>query len=449
MTLRAPKLSNVVTGLLMVAILASLPIKALARDPMFRAQQDVLYSDGCKSGAGSSSGTTPDAGSGAGSDCEGKPLPDSVPEPWRSLIDNAAKEHPDVDRRTVAAELWVENRGWPDPNKSWATSPAGAGGPWQFMPASWDSMGQDGDGDGIADRNNPKDAVHGAFNHNKGTACKPILEGATGDALSDYENVPFMRDGTNTLMSSIANYNGRGAPNGVPIGKSPTGDENSDYTKMAYWLIATDFKQTINEKTGEMIDARTGGGADGTGDFNTGGGADGASGAEGGSCSSEESKKDDDKTASSGDGSSSGQFANPLPNGTLTECYAGRGGSHMAIDISSVGGTGPGSDVLASDGGTVTMVDDGDYGGFGKTVIVKHQNGYYTRYSHLYSVGTKVGDNVTKGQVVGREGNTGSSYGTHLDFGISKDPGVPNTGTSEDPLKFIDKGTVTGSGRCG
>lgn len=43
-----------------------------------------------------------------------------------------------------------------------ATSSAGARGPMQFMPGTWEAYGVDADGDGIADILNPADAVHSA-----------------------------------------------------------------------------------------------------------------------------------------------------------------------------------------------------------------------------------------------------------------------------------------------
>lgn len=42
---------------------------------------------------------------------------------------------------------------------------AGAGGPMQFLAATWAAYGVDGDGDGRADRYSPVDSVHGAANY--------------------------------------------------------------------------------------------------------------------------------------------------------------------------------------------------------------------------------------------------------------------------------------------
>lgn len=144
-----------------------------------------------------------------------------------------------------------------------------------------------------------------------------------------------------------------------------------------------------------------------------------------------------------GDGITTGEFGSPLDNAAITECWGGdlRGGrGHYAMDWSSVGGNGPGGDVKSVDGGEVTAVSDGKsqpFQGFGNTVVVKHSNGYYSRYSHLDSMDVKVGDKVSKGQKLGVEGNTGASRGTHLDFGISKNPSVPNNSESENPMNFI------------
>ena len=55
----------------------------------------------------------------------------------------------------------------------------------------------------------------------------------------------------------------------------------------------------------------------------------------------------------------------------------------------------------------------------GNYVVVKHEiNGtvYYSQYMHLETISVSVGDKVTRGQVLGTEGNSGCSSGYHLHF---------------------------------
>ena len=134
-------------------------------------------------------------------------LPSSIPSYWRELINNAASKYPNSDPRLVAAVLWAENRGWPDPNKNWGVSSAGAKGPWQFIDSTWASMGQDGDGDGVKDPNNPKDAVLAAYIHHNGSKGKPLVEGFSGSAESYFNQATFQRNGK-YLLSFGASYKG-------------------------------------------------------------------------------------------------------------------------------------------------------------------------------------------------------------------------------------------------
>jgi len=82
---------------------------------------------------------------------------------------------------------------------------------------------------------------------------------------------------------------------------------------------------------------------------------------------------------------------------------------------------------------------------FGNCVIIGIGNGRYAAYAHLIpgSLRVGVGDNVTKGQVIGKLGNTGNSTAPHLHFHIcnGKDglfsEGLPFTFASYDLLGSI------------
>jgi murein DD-endopeptidase MepM/ murein hydrolase activator NlpD len=55
-------------------------------------------------------------------------------------------------------------------------------------------------------------------------------------------------------------------------------------------------------------------------------------------------------------------------------------------------------------------------GGYGRTIIVRHNNGLETIYAHLYKFLVKAGDIVDPGQPIARGGNSGASRGSHLHF---------------------------------
>lgn len=57
-------------------------------------------------------------------------------------------------------------------------------------------------------------------------------------------------------------------------------------------------------------------------------------------------------------------------------------------------------------------------GDWGNHIVIQHPNGLFTRYAHLYpdSIQVKVGQKVTRGQVLGNMGNSGRSDTRHLHF---------------------------------
>lgn len=103
---------------------------------------------------------------------------------------------------------------------------------------------------------------------------------------------------------------------------------------------------------------------------------------------------------------------------TVTSPFGYRSlGYHQGIDISGAGASG--SLVVAGASGTVVKAG-WSTGGYGNYVIIDHGNGVETLYGHMLDNSLMVteGDTVTKGQAIGRVGNTGYSFGAHLHFEV-------------------------------
>lgn len=114
------------------------------------------------------------------------------------------------------------------------------------------------------------------------------------------------------------------------------------------------------------------------------------------------------------------------PFGFRVHPTLGRKIFHTGIDIGISYDT-----VRASLSGTVSYA--GWIKGYGKIVIVKHNNGYTTRYAHLSSYDVAQGARVLRGQKIGTSGNTGITTGPHLHFEIRKN------GKLVDPAKHLTK----------
>mgnify|MGYP001577680661 CR=1 FL=1 len=103
----------------------------------------------------------------------------------------------------------------------------------------------------------------------------------------------------------------------------------------------------------------------------------------------------------------SGQFSWPT-NGVITQYFAWY---HNGIDIANNIGT----PILAADSGRVVSVLVENYG-YGHHIIIDHGNGLKSLYAHLSEILVHVGDNVSRGQQIGKMGSTGRSTGSHLHF---------------------------------
>jgi murein DD-endopeptidase MepM/ murein hydrolase activator NlpD len=68
--------------------------------------------------------------------------------------------------------------------------------------------------------------------------------------------------------------------------------------------------------------------------------------------------------------------------------------------------------------GVVTLA--GWTNGGGRTVKVRHPNGYETEYLHLSAISVRAGARLGQGELVGRVGKTGLATGVHLHYGLKK-----------------------------
>ncbi len=104
----------------------------------------------------------------------------------------------------------------------------------------------------------------------------------------------------------------------------------------------------------------------------------------------------------------------PMASYTYISSYYGKRGSgnHTGVDFAAPAGT----PIYAWKSGTVTFV--GWSGGYGKFIIVKHDDGTVSRYGHCSGYACSQGQRVEKGQTIGYVGTTGNSTGNHLHFEI-------------------------------
>jgi len=98
--------------------------------------------------------------------------------------------------------------------------------------------------------------------------------------------------------------------------------------------------------------------------------------------------------------------------GERIDPFNGEGAFHTGVDIS----TNYGQAVIAPADGVVIFAAEA--GGYGQLLILEHGHGISTRYGHLASFATAVGQTVRRGDVVGYVGRSGRSTGPHLHYEV-------------------------------
>jgi murein DD-endopeptidase MepM/ murein hydrolase activator NlpD len=125
----------------------------------------------------------------------------------------------------------------------------------------------------------------------------------------------------------------------------------------------------------------------------------------------------------------------PIPNKDLKRMASGYGYRidpfyktrkfHAGMDFTAPTGT----EVHTTGDGVIEVVETKRWG-YGKCIVVNHGFGYKTRYGHLTSFKVKVGQKVTRGQVIGLVGSTGKSTAPHLHYEVELN------GQKQNPANF-------------
>jgi len=98
--------------------------------------------------------------------------------------------------------------------------------------------------------------------------------------------------------------------------------------------------------------------------------------------------------------------------GTRLDPFDSTSEVHLGLDIVAP----VGSQVMSPAAGTVKLAErESDYGNL---IVIDHGNGLSTRYAHLSGFAVRVGQKVTKRQLIGWVGMTGRTTGPHLHYEV-------------------------------
>ena len=129
-----------------------------------------------------------------------------------------------------------------------------------------------------------------------------------------------------------------------------------------------------------------------------------------------------------------GEFILPLgdyvykettPYGTFREFSNGSTEWHNATDMAAKGGT----PIYATNSGVIIFADH--LGLTGNTIVINHGFGVLSWHYHMSELDVSTGDEVKKGDLIGKVGTTGLSTGNHLHFGITVG------GMFVDPMQMV------------
>jgi murein DD-endopeptidase MepM/ murein hydrolase activator NlpD len=146
---------------------------------------------------------------------------------------------------------------------------------------------------------------------------------------------------------------------------------------------------------------------------------------------------------------SSSSYLPPVSSGTWTKPASGTYTSSFGWRMHPIYGTSRqhrGADIANSVGTSIVSAGDGvvshagPMGTYGNVIMVTHSiDGqiFTTVYAHLSSIGTSVGQQVDKGQFIGKMGSTGASTGSHLHFEMHIGSWSASGPSAVNPLRYV------------
>lgn len=139
-----------------------------------------------------------------------------------------------------------------------------------------------------------------------------------------------------------------------------------------------------------------------------------------------------ERQASQSSSASGGRLASPLPGAAVTSTFGtrvhpiyGDVRTHTGIDLAGDAGT----PIRAAADGIV--ISAGWMGGYGQATVIDHGGPLATMYGHQSQILVREGQAVTRGQIIGRVGCTGTCTGPHLHYEVRIN------GTPVNPASYL------------
>jgi murein DD-endopeptidase MepM/ murein hydrolase activator NlpD len=111
--------------------------------------------------------------------------------------------------------------------------------------------------------------------------------------------------------------------------------------------------------------------------------------------------------------------------GYRTSPLSGSRRFHSGVDLYAPSGT----PIYACEGGQVLKAEY--HGGYGYSILIYHGGSFATFYAHLSGFAVGVGQNVSRGELIGYVGTTGYTTGPHLHLEVRVN------GQAQDPMNYL------------